>query len=128
MHRQNQISSGTDARTKTLESGSERAPPVTAGVTITQAGSVMQASNVYHTATLYSEERLAHAPQNVNSMSYASAVASQPASNAQQKAQNSNNAQCNDGAISEQEDGGDDATTGKKKKRKRGRRRKRKGL
>ena len=133
MHRQNQISSGTDARSKTQESGSEKAPPASASSAVTQANScaVRQANNTYHTATHYNEhEPTANIHQ--NTMSYASAVVSKQAAltpaHSQTTSAHNHIAQLNDGAISEQEETADDPTSGKKKKRKRGRRRKRKGL
>ncbi|XP_067943712.1 selenocysteine insertion sequence-binding protein 2-like [Watersipora subatra] len=102
LHKQNQISSGTDARSKTLEGG-ERGPTT-----------LLHANNSHQTATGFGEGQ---------NMSYARALTSNrvspvatplpqslPLSIAQQ-----------DGATSEHEE-----TGGKKKKRKRGRRRKRK--
>lgn len=129
MHRQNQISSGTDARTKSQGDGStssERAAKLSPGtVTVTQASSVRQTASVYHTATIYSEQEAVSQVSQNNTMSYATALVSKqtvlpPAGSIR--------AQPHDGAMSEQEELAEDvSSTGKKKKRKRGRRRKRKG-
>lgn len=147
MHRQNQISSGTDAQTKTVDSHSSgvsvgavttathyvTTPPLSV-VTVSQVNSctqLRQASSVYHAAPLYSE----HINPNLRK-SYAlsaslhrPAIVTVPHLHTKMPQTTGSLAQTKDSALSEQEDELEEAhPSGKKRKRKRGRRRRRKGM